>query len=463
MFHSTRSNKLVAPSEAIVNGLASDGGLYVIDELPKVNYKDLIDLDYPSLASKIISLFFDDLAYEDIYNEVKEAYKSFDIDSVVEVKSFDDICFLELFHGPTLAFKDLALVVLPRLMKLAKKKLKIESKTTILTATSGDTGGAALNGFKDVEGINIIVLYPDGGVSPVQEAQMHSFKGKNSFVYAVDGNFDDCQSFVKRFFEENKDLNLSSANSINIARLVPQIVYYFYTYIKLLNDGIIKEDEVIDFTVPTGNFGNILAGFYAKNMGLPIGNLVCASNQNDVLTEFFNSGVYNKNREFFKTNSPSMDILISSNLERWLYYACGNDVLKCRSLINELNTKGMYEFSNPYSYFKAHSCSEENTLKVIKEVYEKYGYLIDPHTAVAYDAAVKFKQRHMVVVSTASPFKFPGSVLKAFNVESESLIDLSVKFNLEIPKQINYPVFLKEVISKEEASVLIRGVIQCLK
>lgn len=463
MFHSTRSNKLVAPSEAIVNGLASDGGLYVIDELPKVNYKDLIDLDYPSLASKIISLFFDDLDYEDIYNEVKEAYKSFDIDSVVEVKSFDDICFLELFHGPTLAFKDLALVVLPRLMKLAKKKLKIESKTTILTATSGDTGGAALNGFKDVEGINIIVLYPDGGVSPVQEAQMHSFKGKNSFVYAVDGNFDDCQNFVKRFFEENTDLNLSSANSINIARLVPQIVYYFYTYIKLLNDGIIKEDEVIDFTVPTGNFGNILAGFYAKNMGLPIGNLVCASNQNDVLTEFFNSGVYNKNREFFKTNSPSMDILISSNLERWLYYACGNDVLKCRSLINELNTKGMYEFNNPYSYFKAHSCSEENTLKVIKEVYEKYGYLIDPHTAVAYDAAVKFKQRYMVVVSTASPFKFPGSVLKAFNVESESLIDLSVKFNLEIPKQINYPVFLKEVISKEEASVLIRGVIQCLK
>ncbi len=463
MFHSTRSNKLVAPSEAIVNGLASDGGLYVIDELPKVNYKDLIGLDYPNLASKIISLFFDDLAYEDIYNEVKEAYKSFDIDSVVEVKSFDDICFLELFHGPTLAFKDLALVVLPRLMKLAKKKLKIESKTTILTATSGDTGGAALNGFKDVDGINIIVLYPDGGVSPVQEAQMHSFKGKNSFVYAVDGNFDDCQSFVKRFFEENKDLNLSSANSINIARLVPQIVYYFYTYIKLLNDGIIKEDEVIDFTVPTGNFGNILAGFYAKNMGLPIGNLVCASNQNDVLTEFFNSGVYNKNREFFKTNSPSMDILISSNLERWLYYACGNDVLKCRSLINELNTKGVYEFSNPYSYFKAHSCSEENTLKVIKEVYEKYGYLIDPHTAVAYDAASKFKERVMVVVSTASPFKFPGSVLKAFNIESESLIDLSVKFNIEIPKQINYPVFLKEVISKEEASVLIRGVIECLR
>ena len=437
MFHSTRSNKLVSSSEAIVNGLASDGGLYVIDNIPKINYKELIDLDYASLASKILHLFFDEFSYDDIYNEVKEAYKSFDIDSVVDIKSFDDIHFLELFHGPTMAFKDLALVVLPRLMKLAKKSLKINSKTTILTATSGDTGGAALNGFKDIDGINIIVLYPNGGVSPIQEAQMHSFKGKSSFVYAVDGNFDDCQNFVKEFFKNNKDLNLSSANSINIARLVPQIVYYFYTYINLLNKKIIKEDELIDFTVPTGNFGNILAGFYAKKMGLPIKNLICASNQNDVLTEFFNSGVYNKNRDFYKTNSPSMDILISSNLERWLYYACGTDVDKCAFLMNELNEKGVYSFSNPYDYFKAHSCSEDKTLEVIKTVYDTYGYLIDPHTAVAYDAAARFKQRHMVVVSTASPFKFPGSVLKAFDVESESLKELSDMFGIDIPKKIN--------------------------
>ena len=463
MFHSTRSKIEVSGVKAIINGLADDGGLYVIDNLPKVNYKDFMDLDYPMLASKILSLFFCELSFEDIYKEVKEAYKSFDCSEVVDIKSFGDVHFLELFHGPTLAFKDLALVLLPRLMKLSKQKLKIDCNTTILTATSGDTGGAALNGFKNVEGISIIVLYPDGGVSSVQEAQMHSFKGDRSFVYALDGNFDDCQNFVKEFFNNNSDLNLSSANSINIARLVPQIVYYFYSYIKLVKNGTIKEDELIDFSVPTGNFGNILAAFYAKNMGLPIGNLVCASNANDVLTDFFNSGVYNKNRTFYKTNSPSMDILISSNLERWLYFACGNDVDKCSELISNLKETGVFKFSNPYDFLKAHSCDEKNTLRVIKEVYEKYKYLIDPHTAVAYDAALKYKNKNMVIVSTASPLKFPESVLEAFNVNDGSLTDLIDMFNLELPKKIIYPEYNKECIKKDNAEKKLREVILCLK
>jgi len=458
MFHSTRSNKLVAPSEAIVNGLASDGGLYVIDELPKVNYKDLIDLDYPSLASKIISLFFDDLAYEDIYNEVKEAYESFDIDSVVEVKSFDDICFLELFHGPTLAFKDLALVVLPRLMKLAKKKLKIESKTTILTATSGDTGGAALNGFKDVEGINIIVLYPDGGVSPVQEAQMHSFKGKNSFVYAVDGNFDDCQNFVKRFFEENTDLNLSSANSINIARLVPQIVYYFYTYIKLLNDGIIKEDEVIDFTVPTGNFGNILAAFYAKNMGIPIAKLICASNDNKVLYDFFTTGTYDKNREFMLTTSPSMDILISSNLERLIYRIAGNDAQKNAELMRMLVSEGVYEITPEMKAnladFYGNYASEAETADMIKSLYEKTGYVIDTHTAVAATVYKKYQQESgdcakTVIASTASPYKFTRSVMNAINEKYDTMDDFALVDELSRIGKVAVPQAIEEIRKAE--------------
>lgn len=463
MYHSTRSKKEVSGATAIINGLADDGGLYVMDELPKINYKDLIDSDYPCMASKILNLFFPDFSYDEILVEVRDAYKSFDCDSVVDIKSFNDIHFLELFHGPTLAFKDLALVVLPRLMKLSKKKLGIDSNTTILTATSGDTGGAALNGFKDIEGISIIVLYPDGGVSPVQEAQMHSFKGNRSFVYALDGNFDDCQNFVKEFFNENKDLNLSSANSINIARLVPQIVYYFYSYIKLLKDKVIKEDELVDYTVPTGNFGNILAGFYAKMMGLPIGDLVCASNANDVLTDYFNNGVYNKNRNFYKTNSPSMDILISSNLERWLYYACGKDVNVCSKLICNLKENGIFEFDNPYDFFKAHSCGEEKTLEIIKDVYKKYNYLIDPHTAVAYDAAIKFKKRNMVVVSTASPLKFPGSVLEAFDIKEGTLNDLASFFNLELPSKVIYHNFNKELIKKVEANNKLRDVITCLK
>ena len=342
MFHSTRGNKLVSSPEAILNGLADDGGLYVIDQLPSINYKDLMNDDYQTMAAKILNAFFPEFSYDDVKREIDDAYSSFDIKEVVNLKKCDNAYFLELFHGPTLAFKDLALVVLPRLMKLSKEKLGYDKNITILTATSGDTGGAALNGFSAIDGISIIVLYPNGGVSPVQEAQMCSFINKNAKVLALQGNFDDCQNFVKKFFSEHKELSLSSANSINIARLAPQIVYYFYSYIYLVKNNIIKDGDKINFDVPTGNFGNIFAGFYAKSLGLPIQNLICASNKNSVLTDFFLNGKYDKKRPFFKTNSPSMDILISSNLERFLYYGTNSEA-KTKELM-EKHKKLMVEF-----------------------------------------------------------------------------------------------------------------------
>ena len=470
MFHSTRGKELVSSYEAILNGIAKDGGLYVIDNMPKLNYKELLNLTYPEMASKVLNKFFTEFTYDELLNEITEAYKSFDIKEVVNLKKCDNAYFLELFHGPTLAFKDLALVVLPRLMKLSKEKMGVKKNITILTATSGDTGGAALNGFKNIPGISIAVLYPNGGISPVQEAQMNSFKGSNASVLAIEGNFDDCQSFVKRFFKEHKDLSLSSANSINIARLAPQIVYYYYSYINLLNNKEIKEDEEITFCVPTGNFGNILAGYFAKMMGLPIKNLICASNKNDVLTQFFNEGLYNKNRPFFKTNSPSMDILISSNLERFIYYASGCNTDKTKELMEKLNKDGKYEFKNPFDYFYAYSKNEIDTLKTIKAVYDKYNYLIDPHTACSYGAYTEYKNNtnnneKVVVVSTASPFKFPQSVLAAFDIKAsesfDSINELSKKFNISIPSVLNYPKFEREVVSLDKIDSYLEGVIKC--
>ena len=469
MFHSTRGKELVSSQEAILNGLASDGGLYVIDKLPEINYHDFMNDDYKVMASKILNKFFPEFEYEEVLKEIKEAYSTFDTEKVVELKKCDNSYFLELFHGPTLAFKDLALVVLPRLMKLSKKKLGYEKNITILTATSGDTGGAALNGFKDIDGISIVVLYPNGGVSPVQEAQMSSFRSKNAKVLALTGNFDDCQSLVKKFFNEHKELSLSSANSINIARLAPQVVYYFYSYIELFRRGEIKDGDLINFDVPTGNFGNIFAGFYAKALGLPINNLICASNKNSVLTDFFLNGIYDKNRPFFKTNSPSMDILISSNLERLIYYGTKEDTSLTKKLMEELKNNGKYGFKNPFNYFKAYSTDEDETLKIINNVYNKYNYLIDPHTAVAYSAYLKYEKEandnlKTVIVSTASPFKFANSVLNAFDVsesEENAVNALSNKFNIEIPKVLNYPKVKREVVSLDKAEDYIVDVIKC--
>ena len=472
MFHSTRNNELVSSEKAILDGLANDGGLYVVDEVPMLDYHELLNDDYQTMAAKVLHSFFKEFSIEELKSEIYEAYANFDIKEVVGMKKVEDAYFLELFHGPTLAFKDQALVLLPRLMKLSKKKLGFEKKITILTATSGDTGGAALNGFKDVEGINIVVLYPNGGVSPVQEAQMLSFRSKNAEAIAVKGNFDDCQNFVKEFFKNHKEYNLSSANSINIARLVPQVVYYYYAYINLIRRKAISEGELVNFDVPTGNFGNIFAGFYAKMMGLPINNLICASNKNCVLTDFFNSGRYDRNRYFYKTNSPSMDILISSNLERFLYYAANKNPNKVEQLMNSLKENGFYNFKNPFEYIYAYTTDEKKTLSTIKDLYEANKYLMDPHTAVAYNAYLEFKKEtkdnHVtVIVSTASPFKFPQTVLKAFDFEDEedsfkAAYILSKEFDLEFPKVLNYGKNERKIVSKEECEKKVEELIKCL-
>lgn len=466
MFHSSRGKEYVSASEALLNGLAKDGGLYVFDSFPKLDYKKLIGLDYSNLAAKILSLFFEEFSEEELLVEIRSAYQTFDCPSVVELKKVEDAYFLELFHGPTLAFKDLALVVLPRLMKLAKQKLGYEKNITILTATSGDTGGAALNGFKDVDGVSIAVLYPNQGVSLIQEAQMCSFRSSNAFMFAVEGNFDDCQSAVKQFFNTHKELSLSSANSMNIGRLLPQIVYYFYSYIQLYERNEIALDELVNFVVPTGNFGNIFAAFCAKQMGLPIGDLICASNKNDVLTQFFNTGVYNKKRPFYKTNSPSMDILISSNLERFLYYAVDQDSTKVKELMEELKKKGSYSFTNPFSYMKAYSIDEQKTVHLIKSLYQKTGYLIDPHTAVAYGSYLEYKEKNTnakktVIVSTASPFKFPQAMAEAFHFKGDDVLQqLSLATGKPIPAVLNYPPIDRRVISLEDVESKLLEVIK---
>ena len=472
MFHSTRGDKLVSSPKAILDGLASDGGLYVIDKIPALDYHELLNDNYQMIAAKVLNKFFPEFSVEELKKEIDEAYANFDIEEVVGMKNVADAYFLELFHGPTLAFKDQALVLLPRLMKLSKEKLGNKENITILTATSGDTGGAALNGFKDIPGISIVVLYPNGGVSPVQEAQMLSFESENAKPIAITGNFDDCQSFVKDFFKNHKNYNLSSANSINIARLAPQIVYYFYAYAYLVKNGIIKDGEKINFDVPTGNFGNIFAGFYAKNMGLPIKNLICASNKNCVLTDFFLNGNYNKNREFFKTNSPSMDILISSNLERLLYYANKENTESVAKLMNELNTKGTYDFKNPYDFFFAYSTDEKRTMELIKETYDKNQYVMDPHTSVAYNAYLEYKKEtkddaKTVIISTASPFKFPQTVLESFGMNEEdpfkAVTTLSKEFNLEVPAVLNYKKKDRTIVKLNECEKYVEDLITCLK
>lgn len=470
MFRSTRGNELISSQQAILNGIASDGGLYVIDKIPSIKVEELLNLDYPTLAARIIQSFFSDFTFDQVYDLVNEAYKSFDISSVVDLHKTDDSYYLELFHGPTLAFKDLALVVLPRLMALSKKVLNDNTKTTILTATSGDTGGAALNGFKDIPLIDICVFYPNNGVSPIQEKQMLSFKSPSAKVIALQGNFDDCQNFVKEFFKENKDLDLSSANSINIARLVPQIVYYFYSYIYLVNTKAIKLGDKINFTVPTGNFGDIFAGFYAMKMGLPINKLICASNENKVLTDFFNNKVYDKNREFYRTNSPSMDILISSNLERLLFYAADCNPDKVKELMSDLNSKGKYDFANPFDCFYADFADLQETDEAIRNVFKNSNYLVDPHTAVAYSVYQKYVKETSdksvnVIISTASPYKFPHSVIKALggNVPIdcfEMLKELSKLTNTKVPSALDYPYVEKEVWSKNEAMLRLRRYIK---
>lgn len=443
-YSSTRGNDVAIDSaEAIVKGLAADGGLFVPDSLPQVDasfISSLGELNYEERAAKVLGLFLTDYTADEIKGCVERAYgnNKFDAAMRAPVTMFDDVSVLELWHGPTSAFKDMALQLLPQLMSTALKKTGEKAEVLILVATSGDTGKAALEGFRDVDQIKIMVFYPEGGVSRIQQAQMLTQEGANVNVTAVRGNFDDAQSGVKKIFSDeafskellNKGVKLSSANSINWGRLVPQIVYYFSAYADMVKAGKIKAGEAINFTVPTGNFGDILAGFYAKCMGLPVNKLICASNANNVLTDFLRTGIYDRNRDFHKTITPSMDILISSNLERLLYHVTG-DKTKVADWMNELKETGRYDvgadtLAKIKETFWADWTSDDDTEKLIAKVYKEKHYVSDTHTAVAWQVAQNYiaatgDEHKMVVVSTASPYKFNGSVLEALGVNTKDV------------------------------------------
>ena len=390
LYKSTRdAEKTVTASQAILKGLADDGGLFVPVSIPKlpVSLGELKEMTYQEIAYTVMKEFLTDFTEEELKSCIAKAYDSkFDTEEIAPLAKVEDAYYLELFHGATIAFKDMALSILPHLLTTSAKKNQVKNEIVILTATSGDTGKAALAGFADVEGTKIIVFYPKNGVSRVQELQMVTQKGDNTSVVAIHGNFDNAQSGVKAMFENKeleKELNeagyqFSSANSINIGRLVPQVVYYVYAYAKLLQNEEIAEDEEINVVVPTGNFGNILAAYYAKNMGIPIAKLICASNENKVLYDFFQTGTYDRNREFVLTTSPSMDILISSNLERLIYKISGEDARKDTDLMTELKTKGSYaitgEMKANLADFAAGYATEEQVAKTIHDIYEDTGY-----------------------------------------------------------------------------------------
>lgn len=437
---STRSNyEKTESAMAIKLGMVPNGGLFVPESIPKLSLEEIEKLktgSYQDLAKKILKLYLSDFTEDEINYCAESAYNNdtFDTENIIEFENITEkLSVMELWHGPTAAFKDMALQIMPYFLTTAKKKLKDEKETIILVATSGDTGKAALEGFKDIEGIRIIVFYPEDGVSEVQKLQMNTTDGKNTYVVAVEGNFDDCQTGVKEIFADIEfrkllDMNgfeFSSANSINWGRLLPQIIYYFGAYINLLKKDEIKLGEEINYTVPTGNFGNILAGYYAKKMGLPIKKLLCASNKNNVLSDFFETGIYDRNREFYKTMSPSMDILISSNLERFLFDISGNNGDLINEFYKSLAETGKFEVSKEIkekmdNIIVAGYASEEEVLETIKEVYENNNYVIDTHTAVAVKIAKNYLgNEKMVVDSTASPYKFSGSVLKAIKGEAE--------------------------------------------
>lgn len=457
-YTSTRNNNVnISGTLGIVKGISEDGGLFLPQEFPKIDINDFKNLSYQEIAKKVLGLYFPEIPNEDLEKIVNNYNIKFENpEEITPIKTFDNISFLELFHGPTSSFKDMALTLLPGLMRIAYDINDITDRLLILTATSGDTGSAALEGFKNQDRTEIAVFYPDGGVSDIQKLQMELSDGGNASVLSISGNFDDAQRSVKEAFadEEIKEIciinkkNLGSANSINIARLISQIPYYIYSYVTLLKRGIIQEDEKIDIVVPTGNFGDILAGLYAKFMGVPIENSICASNSNDVLTEFFNTGVYNANRDFLKTLTPSMDILISSNLERFLYTISKNNSDEIDLIYKELKEKGSFKFSKDLpNYIKGISVDDNRTKEAIKEVFEKYGYLIDPHTAVAYEG-VSLAKNHALVVSTASPYKFPNAILEAFGIEIEG--NLEDKINkVYAYTNSKTPLAIKNMLTKE--------------
>lgn len=465
-YKSTRNeNETVTASQAVLQGLAKDGGLFVPTEIPKldVSLDALAKMSYQEVAYEVMKLFLTDYTETELKHCIQSAYdEKFDVKEIAPIKKADGACYLELFHGATIAFKDMALSILPHLLTTAAKKNQNEGEIVILTATSGDTGKAALAGFADVPGTRIIVFYPKNGVSRIQEKQMVTQKGANTHVIGITGNFDDAQTGVKQMFG-NTELRermakagfcFSSANSINIGRLVPQVVYYVYAYTRLLADGTLNAGEVMNVTVPTGNFGNILAAYYAKLMGTPIGKLICASNDNKVLYDFFQTGTYDRNREFVLTSSPSMDILISSNLERLIYMIAGCDAKKTTELMESLKTNGSYtiteEMRERLVDFAGGFATEAQTAEAIRMLYEKTGYVMDTHTAVAsyvyssYRAATGDTTK-TVIVSTASPYKFTRSVMGAIDAKYETWSDFELVDELSRIAGVKVPAAIEEI------------------
>lgn len=471
---STRNSNLsYNASETILLGLSKEGGLFLPDEIPLIDLEKCLQMNYEQLAIEILSLYLNDFTFDQIKYCVHEAYKSFDTSEITPLVKVKDDYVLELFHGPTSAFKDVALQILPYLLSTSLQIQQAPNDIFILTATSGDTGKAALEGFKDVDRVKIMVFYPKDGVSEVQKRQMITSEGKNVYVVGIDGNFDDCQTMVKDCFADEKlnefmkkhHVQFSSANSINIGRLIPQIVYYFKAYFDLVNQNEIHLNEKINVSVPTGNFGNILAAYLAKKMGLPIEKFICASNENNVLTDFIQYGIYNANRTFMKTNSPSMDILVSSNLERYLYLLCKDDEYIC-NMMESLKLKGSYQVPELMhkkikKEFYASCVNQTKTKEVISNVYHETHYLLDPHSAVAYQASQDFKteksnEYKTIICATASPYKFMDTVMESLNQtktnefemmkQCEKLTGMSIPYNLKILKD-------KEILHKCNVSI----------
>ncbi len=470
LYNSTRSTgNPVKASTAILKGLSDDGGLFVPDHIPALDksVEELSKMTYQEVAYEVMKLFLTDFTEEELKNCINKAYDAkFDTEVIAPLVEAQGAYYLELFHGATIAFKDMALSILPHLLITSAKKNNIQNEIVILTATSGDTGKAALAGFAEVEGTRIIVFYPKNGVSPIQEKQMVTQKGDNTFVVGIHGNFDDAQTGVKKIFSDKelakemdaKGFQFSSANSINIGRLVPQIVYYVYAYAQLLAEEKITAGEKINVVVPTGNFGNILAAFYAKNMGLPINKLICASNDNKVLYDFFSTGTYDRNREFMLTTSPSMDILISSNLERLIYRIAGNDAVKNAELMATLSGTGKYDITDDMKAqlndFYGNYASEAETAEMIKNLYEDCGYVIDTHTAVAASVYGKYVKEtgdntKTVIASTASPYKFTRSVMEAIDSKYAAMGDFELVDELTKLANVAIPNAIEEIRSAE--------------
>lgn len=468
LYSSTRNaDEVVTASQAILKGLAENGGLFVPKTIPSldVDLNDLAKMSYQEVAYEVMSRMLTDFTEEELKYCINSAYDTkFDTPLIAPLKQAHGANYLELFHGSTIAFKDMALSILPYLLTTSAKKNNVNNDIVILTATSGDTGKAALAGFADVPGTKIIVFYPKNGVSPIQEKQMVTQKGANTFVVGIIGNFDDAQTGVKNMFNDKKlaeemdaaNMQFSSANSINIGRLVPQMVYYVYAYTRLVADGRIKAGDKINVVVPTGNFGNILAAYYAKEMGLPIAKFICASNDNKVLYDFFKTGEYDKNREFILTTSPSMDILISSNLERLIYKIAGNDAVKNKELMKELSENGKYtitdEMQKNLEEFYGGYATEAETAATIKKVYDEDKYIMDTHTAVAATVYDKYVAETgdatpTVIASTASPYKFTRSVMNAIDSAYDSKTDFELVDELQVLSGVAIPQAIEDIRS----------------